>query len=177
MDFPIRQSQPEDLEKILEIQASSLKTLTSSYDSRQIESLVRSQGSARLLKNEIAVVAECKNEIIGFASVLIQQSQITGVYVHPHFMRQGIGTRLLEAVEKIALNHGTKVIYVTSSLPAVNFYQARGYKFISKSGFYSENKSWIPCINLKKQLISLTETENWYESVISFISSLSNFFD
>ncbi|AFY31556.1 GNAT family N-acetyltransferase [Calothrix sp. PCC 7507] len=175
MDFQIRLSKPEDLEKILELQASSLRTLTSSYDSSQIESLIRSQASARLAKDEIGVVAEYENEIIGFASVLIQQSLIGGVYVHPDFMRQRLGTQLLEAVEEIALDKRHKVIYVTSSLAAVNFYQARGYKSICKSGFYSESKYWIPCVNLKKQLIIFTETEKWYRHFIFNLKQIFSF--
>jgi ribosomal protein S18 acetylase RimI-like enzyme len=171
MDFQIRQLQPEDSETILELQASSLRTLTSGYNSQQIESLVRSQASARLAKDEIGIVAEYQDEIIGFASILIYQSRISGVYVHPNFMRQGIGTKLLAAVEEIAVNQMHKVMHVTASLPAVNFYQARGYQLINKSGFYSENTSWIPCINLQKRLVSNDKTQNLYESIISLIAT------
>ncbi|MCU0542568.1 MAG: hypothetical protein MUE44_10290 [Oscillatoriaceae cyanobacterium Prado104] len=59
---------PEDTDKIIEIQTISLRTLSASYNSTQIESLVRSQASYRFLRDEIIVVAEHQNEIDGAAS-------------------------------------------------------------------------------------------------------------
>lgn len=41
MNFKIRLSKPEDSEKIIELQTSSLRELSSSYNLNQVESLVR----------------------------------------------------------------------------------------------------------------------------------------
>ncbi|MCC5622327.1 GNAT family N-acetyltransferase [Nostoc sp. CHAB 5715] len=176
MDFQIRLSKPEDSDKVIKLQTSSLRTLSSSYDSIQIESLVCSQASARLAQDEIGVVAEHENDIVGFASLLVQSSQIAGVYVHPDFIRHGIGTQLLETVEKIAIDRGNEVAHVISSLETVNFYQAVGYKLVRKSGFYSEGTIWIPCINLEKQLISVSRAKRVYPHVVSLVSRLRAIF-
>lgn len=176
MDFQIRLSKPEDSEKIIELQTSSLRELSPSYDSNQIESLVRSQASARFAQNEMGVVAEHENEIVGFASCLVQSSYISGVYVHPNLMRQGIGTRLLKAVEHIAIDKGNEAIHVFSSLVTVKFYQANGYQSIRKSGFYSESTTWIPCLILKKQLIIVPIGKQVNRHIVSLAFGLKPIF-
>jgi GNAT superfamily N-acetyltransferase len=177
MDFQIRLSKPEDSEKIIELQTSSLRKLSSSYDSNQIESLVRSQASLRFAQAEIGFVAEHENEIVGFASGLVQPPGIiSGVYVHPNLIRQGIGTRLLKAVEKIAIDRGNEAIHVFSSLATVKFYQANGYQLIRKSGFYSETKTWIPGVILKKQLIIVPIPKRVYRHVVSLVFGLKPVF-
>ncbi|HIK03707.1 MAG TPA: GNAT family N-acetyltransferase [Trichormus sp. M33_DOE_039] len=161
MDVQIRLFKPEDLEHILKIQADSLRRLSPSYSLTQIEALVNSQRSVRLYMNEIIVVAEYKHEIIGFASMLYRQSRISGIYVHPNFARQGIGTQILIALEKLAIQNKFKIIDVVSSLSAVKFYQENGYQIIGESGFYCQNNVWIDCVDLEKQLSPLTEIEKW----------------
>ncbi|MEM7579780.1 MAG: GNAT family N-acetyltransferase [Mastigocoleus sp.] len=165
MDIQIRFSRSEDLERMLEIQACSLRILSPSYDSTQIESLVRSQKSIRLLSDELKVVAEYKNEIIGFASwmnsipLINIMPQIAGIYVHPEFTRQGVGKRLLEFIEKTVISRGNEVMHVMSSMDAVNFYQAAGYRLVRESGFPSEGKVWVPCKYLVKRLVVVTKTQ------------------
>jgi putative acetyltransferase len=175
MDFQIRLSKPEDLDKIIELQTNSLRTLSVSYNSTQIESLIRSQ-KVRFAPDEIGFVAEHKNDIVGFVSILVRSSQIAGVYVHPNFMRQGIGTQLLETVEKIAIERGNKVIYVMSALDAVNFYKAVGYKPIRRSGFYSDTREWIPCINLEKQIIVLSKSQQIHLHFVALVARLRAIF-
>jgi len=169
MDIEIRLAKSEDSEKILELQANSLRVLSSQdYNPRQIESLIRSQKSARFI-NEIIFVAECSKRLVGFASLLVHTPQIGAMFVHPDFVRQGIGTRLLTAIESAAIEKRYQAIYVLSSLSAVKFYQANGYEVIGKLGFWSENKNWIPCKNMHKQIIPLTEREKWTRRITLFV--------
>ena len=163
MDIYIRQSKPEDLSDILQLQADSLRT-SSLYNSQQIESLIRSQKISKFQLNETVFVAEYENKIVGFTYFLILWDfSIAGIFVHPNFMRQGIGTKLLNTIEKIAIEKKFRVINVSSSLSSVDFYKANGYQVIRKSGFYSELKTWIECVNLEKKLGEMTEFEQCFE--------------
>jgi GNAT superfamily N-acetyltransferase len=160
-----------DLERILEVQSSALRTSSPSYSSIQIESLVRSQASARLDPNEQGFVAEHENEIVGFVSFLAKGSKIAGLYVHPDFMRQGIGKQLLETVERHAIDEGYEFIAVTSSLVAVEFYKNSGYHHVLKSGFYSEGRIWVTCEELEKQLVCRIEAKRLHRQT-NFAASM-----
>jgi hypothetical protein len=72
MDFQIRLSNPEDSEKTLK-RDISLRNLSLNYSSNQIDSLVRSQAAVRFKGDEIGLVAECENEVIGFAWISSQE--------------------------------------------------------------------------------------------------------
>jgi len=173
MNVQIYLAKPEDLEKILELQASSLKLLASKeYNARQIESLIRSQKSARSKYKEIVFVAYFHSKLVGFASLSVNTPTINAIFVHPAFKRLGIGTRLLETIEHTAIEKNYRTIYVMSSLSAVDFYRAMGYEKTHKSGFWSESKTWIPCVNMQKQLIPLTQREKWTWRIIFFIVCL-----
>jgi putative acetyltransferase len=151
------------------------------YNPRQIESLVKSQTLARLRYDEIVFLASYKDELVGFACLInnffqFGGFQISGVYVHPSFLRQGIGTQLLEVIEKTAIEKGCQVISVLSSLTAINFYKARGYQVIRQSGFFSELNVWIPCLILKKSLIPVIKPGNFRQRINFFYFRLKPFF-
>ena len=96
------------------------------------------------------------------------------MFVHPDFMRRGIGSKLLNKVEQIAIEKNFRIIKVISALPSVDFYNAIGYQVIRNSGFHSEFKTWIECVNLEKKLIETTEIENCFQW---FIDNFLGFLD
>lgn len=103
MDIEIRLAKVEDRAEILQLQSSSLRVLSSKdYGPEQIESLVKSQAAARF-NSEVVFVAIFTNKIVGFASLLVYNSQIGAVFVNPDFSRQGIGSRLIEVVENASI--------------------------------------------------------------------------
>lgn len=56
------------------------------------------------------------------------------VFVSPSNQRQGIGRKLMEAVERVARDEGVNVLSVPSSVTAEAFYTGLGY--IAKSDSY-----------------------------------------
>jgi putative acetyltransferase len=176
MNLQFRLAKSEDIEKVLELQSSSIRLMSPDYNPRQIESLVKSQTSARFHHNEILFLASYKDELVGFACLINNSFQIGGLYVHPNFLRQGIGTQLLEVIEKTAIEKGCQAISVLSSLTAINFYKARGYQGIRQSGFFSEQDVWIPCLLLNKSLIPVTKPENFRQRINFFYFRLKPFF-
>lgn len=162
MTVHIRQSKPEDLGYILQLQADSLRILSNDYNLSQIESLIKSQKSARLSSDETTFIAELNSRIIGFSCFIDARNTIGGVYVHPDFVRRGIGTKLLNAVEEVAIQRKCQIIYVTSSLSSVDFYKANGYQVVRNSGFLSDLTTWIECVNLEKKLGDIPELEGCF---------------
>lgn len=170
IDVQISLASSEDGEKILELQEHSLRLLASKdYNASQIESLIRGQKSARLKYDEIVFVAYFQSKVVGFAALLVHQPTISAIFVHPDFVHQGIGTRLLKAIENAAIAKKCRTIHVMSSLSAVNFYLKMGYTKTFRSGFWEEGKTWIPCVNLQKQLIPLSKKEKWTPLIIFFL--------
>jgi putative acetyltransferase len=171
LDILIRPLAIEDTDQILKLQTSALRILSAGYNSRQIESLVRSQGTARSAGDELGYVAVCEQRIVGFGLVQVSLEFIAGIYVHPSFTRRGVGTKLLLALEKFSLERKVKRMHVLSSMAAVDFYRANGYELIRASGFHSEANIWIPCMRMEKRLGKGLE-DSFLDSVITSVSGL-----
>lgn len=168
MDINIRLSTPEDLEAVIEVQTQSLLSLSSHYSSRQVDSLIISQTLARSIYKERVLVAEYQDKIVG-CGCLFASHNITGLFVHPDFIRQGIGTKLLEAMTEFSIQNNQRHIGVLSALSAVEFYQKRGFHIVQHSGFWSENKVWIPCVSLKKKLLP---APSMVQSLFAFVTPI-----
>lgn len=151
----IRKAQPDDVIQFLRIQIDALRTLCSQdYTSEQIEALIErnirhsSRGGCR---GEITLVAEADGVIVGFAALL--GHRISAAYVHPQFVRQGIGRRLLRALEQIAIAHNIRTLRVAASLTARPFYQTHGYQVIGESYLAAGKGLRVRYIDMKKRLM------------------------
>ncbi|MGB3514623.1 MAG: GNAT family N-acetyltransferase [Microcoleaceae cyanobacterium] len=80
------------------------------YKTLHIESLVKNKALFRF-KDEIIFVAVLAEKMVVFSCVNIHKPQINSLFVSPEFARQGIGTKLLETIEKIAIPKKQKFIY------------------------------------------------------------------
>jgi len=126
-----------DAPRLAALARASIETLTEDcYDVDQ-----RAAWSARFddagaltkrLSDELALVAVLKGEIVGFAA-LKGGADMDMLYVAPHFARQGVGSALADALEKLAAARGAKEISVGASDAAREFFLRRGYSARSRN--------------------------------------------
>ena len=151
----IRQAHSDDVIQLLRIQTDSLRTLCiSDYSSLEIEALIErnlrhfSLGGCR---DEFILVAEVDNVIVGWSALIA--SRISAIYVHPQFIRQGIGSQLLRAIETKAINSKFRTLEVSASFTAQSFYHSHGYQVIGRSLILARRNLPIPCLYMKKLLL------------------------
>ncbi len=103
------------------------------YPKHIIAALVKRYAAGPLWKSRgdsKIYVALGEGRVLGTAS--LQGSGIYSVFVDPDFTRHGVGTTLMNHLERTALRQGRQHITLTSSVTAVSFYLARGYSIIRK---------------------------------------------
>jgi GNAT superfamily N-acetyltransferase len=165
MKVSIRPATTADLETIIEIQTKSLSNLPArfrKYDRYQVDSLIVGQAAWRridLSHETTLIAADDRDRLIGFISFCLPQ--ISGLFVDPEFMNNGVGSMLLGELEQIAIEQRIKKLVVLSSIESVEFYQKNGYETKQNTGFLSENSVWIPCQLLEKELIPATPIERF----------------
>jgi GNAT superfamily N-acetyltransferase len=81
---------------------------------------------ARAIRSEMVFVAEEEGEIVGVLRG--RRERLASLFVRGDRHRQGIGRNLVERFEQESLAQGATVIRVASTLYAVPFYLAMGYK-------------------------------------------------
>ncbi len=81
---------------------------------------------ARVIRAERVFVAEKDGEIVGVLRG--RKEKLQSLFVRGDLHRQGIGRKLVEKLEQYCAGHGEKEVRLMSTLFAVPFYQAMGYK-------------------------------------------------
>ena len=131
-EWPLRPYLPADAIVLRELFAASVEELMQDdYDEDQRAAWVSvaEDGGvfAERLADQLTLVVEVEGEHMGFGS-LKDNTILDMLYVHPHYVGQGIGTALLEALEKIARARGAKTISLESSETAQMYFEERGYE-------------------------------------------------
>jgi putative acetyltransferase len=83
-------------------------------------------GFGVIVAGNLTLVSLSDGEPTGFLT-LKDDREVSMLYVHPEFARQGVATALLDAAEKIAAARGSARLVVDASDTARGFFEARGY--------------------------------------------------
>ncbi len=105
-----------------------------------------------LLDNQLVAVAEVDGRIIGEVEVLFSEEPVGGrmmgiahvdvVEVHPGYRRRGVGRALIEFVETVAHERGTRLLTVQPDEGATGFYKRLGFDV----DVFSGDVAWIPTV-------------------------------
>lgn len=104
-----------------------------------------------LLASEEVVVAELQGRVVGFATLKANECLINLVYTHPDCFRQGIGRLMINELEKRAARALLTRLKLTSSLNAVQFYEACGYRKVSDETVFVRG-SFFEVWHMEKEL-------------------------
>jgi len=154
MEISTRRAKLGDAEQICQVHIASVRELCKSdYTPEQIEAWVGTLKPERHRQaienqNKIIFVAEIDGTIAGFSELF--ESEVNAVYVHPSYVRKGVGKLLLNVIEKEAIAHHINPLQLSSSTNAKPFYQACGYQVIEYSFHILRSGLKIPCVRMKK---------------------------
>ena len=79
-------------------------------------------------------------------------AKIRAFFVHPDWVRRGIGTILLDACEQAAFEAGFRRLEMGATLSGVPLYKARGYVAIRHLTVPLANGESLPIVHMEKQL-------------------------
>lgn len=152
----IRNATDSDAGKLWDIRSRAIGIICSrSYDAETIEkwlAISMPDDWGHTLEEKGAIVAMHRGEIAGFGIADLEAQTIEAVFVSPHLAGRGIGRRLLDELEQLAIHAGITTLKLLSSLNAVNFYQKSGYVAGRKEVFHHPGGFGIDCYFMRKQL-------------------------
>ncbi|MGL5059913.1 MAG: GNAT family N-acetyltransferase [Microcoleus sp.] len=156
--FQIRGASLDDTHQICDVCVNAVRALAANdCTPAQIKAWVgdltpENYRAAMQERGEVIFVAFQKDRIVGFSSLL--GNEVRAVYVHPDCTRQGIGSTLLNAVEREAKCQGINKLQTIAPLTVVLFYQAHSYQILTKSTFPLTDGIDIPCLKMEKRLFN-----------------------
>jgi putative acetyltransferase len=155
----IRPLAAADLDTIGAIQEAAIQALdASTYGPEQRAAWARFGWHERhqLLRDKGEfVVAEREGRVVGIGgwspdSLAPGLAWLRYLFVHPDRAGQGIGSKLADAAEAAARARGKRAFQVWSSVNAVGFYQARGYRRLRQGHWPVTRKIAIDYVLLAK---------------------------
>jgi putative acetyltransferase len=153
----IRSVSPKDFSHIYQVHHASINALQNGpYNKNMIDAWATSISCITLREEMnrsvmIGFVAEWAANIIGFAA--LRHQTVCAMYVHPHYQRRGIGSKLLQRLEAEAARKGIHRLKLNSSLNAGSFYEGRGYRVISESPFVFNKTVRLTSLEMVKDII------------------------
>ena len=121
--FQIRPARTEDQESIQQIYISFVGPQANQNKSSW-EQLIRAGG---------LFVAQAEGVIIGFGGIdLHAAEQLKWLYLLPRYQGAGLGSQLLQRLEKIGWEAGLSFLRLHAAPAAVEFYRKRGYRAVEE---------------------------------------------
>ncbi len=153
--FALRPFLVEDTPLLAEIFRTSIEELTADdYSENQQRAWASAaddgEAFARRLGAQLTLIATMNGSPIGFAS-LANNEMIDLIYVHPGLTGQGVGTMLLDALEKLAGARGTKRLSADVSDTAEPFFKKRGFTATQRNTVQVGGE-WLANTTMEKQL-------------------------
>jgi putative acetyltransferase len=103
------------------------------------------------LAKQLTLIATLEGSPVGFAA-LADGRTIDMLYVHPAVARQGVGTMLYDALEKLAAARGATQFTVEASDSARDFFLNRGFTAERRNTVPLGNE-WFANTTMKKRLM------------------------
>ncbi len=130
----IRPYTPADLEATVGLFTQTVHTVSSSYYSpEEVEAWAPSAPDLTewdcFFRQRYTLVMETDGTIVGFGCLSPDGMTIDMLFTHHEHQNEGIGSAMLETLEKEAFQSGNKEVMLTTSATAWLFYQKRGYQY------------------------------------------------
>jgi putative acetyltransferase len=160
-NLALRPFLPADVPLLAEIFRASIESLTGDdYGPGQQRAWASAaddeEDFAARLAGQLTLIATLDGSPVGFAS-LKGPDALDMLYVHPAVARQGVGTMLADALERLAAARGTAQLRVDASDTARDFFEQRGY-VPQRRNTVSLHDEWFANTTMEKRLAGKNET-------------------
>ena len=129
-NLKIRDATLEDAKELLEVHIRSIREICSNdYTDEQISAWSdpkTDESYHEPISKGCFWVGEFDGKIVGFSQIIPADNEVLAVYVHPEYLRKGIGRKLLERMELEAERLGLEFLQMDSSVTAKAFYESAG---------------------------------------------------
>lgn len=149
----IRKYRPEDLEDKKKVHREAIREIASKdYSEDEIDAWA-SFDDYGSIDNDVVEgwVAIADGELVGFADYRKDEGRVINVYVNPDYLREGIGSRLLEQVLQDARNRGLDELTAEASVTAKEFYQSHGFEVVEET-VHETNGEELQAFKMRKSL-------------------------
>jgi N-acetylglutamate synthase-like GNAT family acetyltransferase len=98
-------------------------------------------------------VAEVGGTVVGCGAIDLAKGQIDAVFVTPECAKSGVGRKIMQFLEKVAIENGLNgQLQLDSTLNAASFYRKLGFTGEGLSQYHSPRGFSLDCVKMQKIL-------------------------
>jgi len=149
----IKKAKIEDADEIKKLRKESITKINGKdLNKKHIDFLLQMNckyNTYKKIKKGIVYIARQNKKII--ATIELNKNHISGFYVKNNLTKKGIGTKILNLIEKKAKKNGIKTIGLQCNNSSIEFYLKKGYKNY-KTKYTKECGKNTPIFLVRKRL-------------------------
>ncbi len=151
----IRKAEPGEGQAIVALHARTVREINSrDYTPEEIDVWLARKSpkkeEARIGAGEVYVSLGDGGALLGFGSRT--GDRIAALYVAPECQGQGVGSMLLEQLERDAIAEGIEVLELNSTLTAAGFYEHHGYETLGSTQCFEAGGQTLEAVAMRKRL-------------------------
>ena len=151
----IRRATRQDRDSIWRVHIQAIKEICKSHYTKDEtlawSKLLKPGRYDKAIDSKALFVADDDDSIVGFGH--LENGRIEALYVSPKYVGIGVGKKILQTLEHVAEQSGSKIVHVSSTLNAVSFYERAGYRSQGHSKYLLPPRL-VTCILMAKELSS-----------------------
>jgi len=153
--FAIRKAVRADADAAWEIRrAAVMNECVNAYPLDQLEQWTGGTASRAFADavEERFLVATVDDHVAGTGMIDLDTGKIDAIFVHPAYMKRGIGAAMMQHLETLARAHGLRELKLDSTLNAAPFYRALGFEGDEIAQYHSPRGLTMDCVPMTKRL-------------------------
>jgi len=151
-----RPATPGDLHALWDLRTRAIRaTCAPHYPGDIIEAWCAAPPPAKLpplLEAGGALVEEEDGQVLGYAILNLETGELDAAFVDPASQGRGIARRLLAALDVMAMAHGLRRLFLSSSLNAVPVYERAGYVAVRREIYPHRSGIQLESVYMEKVL-------------------------
>ena len=152
----IRKATKEDAQEIFTLRNDSIRSELVGHYPAEIISLwtageTPSDRFCKTVKGSF-FVAEIEGAAIACGALDIVSGKLDAIFVSHKYLREGFGRKMLEFLERLAVEVGLPSLHLEATLNAEGFYQRLGYSSEGPSKYQSPRGFTMDCVVMHKRL-------------------------
>ncbi len=153
----LRRATQDDKAALLRVHVDAIKVLAKgAYTDEELRAWygrLTTDSYTEVINARVVLVAEVGGEVVGFCQFDPGTGEVEATLVDPRYAHAGVGSALLEKVERIAVDGGLHALHLASSVNAESFYRKHGFEVRVRSVFPFATAMPIECIIMTKHLV------------------------
>ncbi|MGX9216991.1 GNAT family N-acetyltransferase [Massilia varians] len=151
-----RRAGPADLHALWELRTRAIRaTCADHYPGDIIEAWCAAPPPPKLqalLEAGGALLEEEDGQVLGYAILSLETGELDAAFVDPVQQGRGIARRLLAALDAMAMAHGLRRLFLSSSLNAVPVYERAGYVALRREIYPHRSGIQLESVYMEKTL-------------------------